>query len=201
MSSFPASARRVRDPRLASRDRLLALRESVLCFAPYGFRATWHHLIVSASVPRRLDDDPSALPRAVDELEQARLIWRAQSEAYAARRLREKAAGQRIPRRGDHWRGWAGLIAYCPDFEKHPAERLAVVVRRVIDAFEAGADPLAACRACGRPPAADAPCPGCGVDPVGPFARRPGLSVRTAHRWREVWLRTAVTRNPAHGAG
>ncbi|MFJ1761507.1 hypothetical protein ACIOD2_14395 [Amycolatopsis sp. NPDC088138] len=191
MTSFPAAARRVRDPGLASRERVLALRECVLCFAPYGFRATWHHLIVSANAPRRLDEDPRSLRRAVDELEQARLVWRAQSEDYAARRRREKAAGHRIASRADHWRSWAGLIAYCPDFEKHPTGRLAVVVRRVIAAYESGVDPSATCRACGWSLTADAPCPACGVDPAGPSARRPGLGLRTTHRWREVWQRTA----------
>lgn len=191
MTSFPAAADRVRDAGLASRDRLLALRECVLCFAPYGFRATWHHLIVSASVPRRLDDDPASLERAMDELAEARLVWRARSEDYAARRRREKAAGRRDAARADHWRSWAGLIAYCPDFEKHPTERLVVVVRRVIDAFESGVDPLVTCRACRWPLTADAPCPACGVDPAGPEASRPGIRVRTSFRWRAVWLRTA----------
>lgn len=192
MTSFPAAARRVHDAGLAPRDRLPALRECVLCFAPYGFRATWHQVIVSAGVPRRLDDDPSSLRRAVEEVEQARLVWRAQSEDYVARRRREKAAGHRIPRRADHWRGGAGLIAYCPDFEKHPTERLAIVVRRVIDAYDSGVDPSVTCRACGWSLNADTPCPRCGVDPAGPSMRRPGNSARTAHRWREVWLRTAT---------
>ena len=193
MTSFPAAARRVRDPGLTSRDRLLALRECVLCFAPYGFRATWHHLIVNARVPGRLDDDLSSLLRAVDEVEQARLVWRTMSEDYVARRRLEKAAGHRSPRRCDHWRSWDGMIAYCPDFEKHPTERLAIVVQRAIDAFDSGTDPLTTCCACGRPLDADAPCPGCGVDPAGPFAHRPGISARTADRWRDVWHRTATT--------
>ncbi|WP_410606793.1 hypothetical protein [Amycolatopsis sp. lyj-109] len=193
MTSFPAAARRVHDTRLASEDRLLALRDCVLCFAPYGFRATWHHLIVNARVPRRLDDDPSSLLRAVDEVEQARLVWQVMSEDYVTRRRREKAAGHRIPRPCDNWRSWAGLIAYCPDFEMHPTERLAVVVQRVIDAFDSGVDPQTRCCACGRLLDADAPCPDCGVDPAGPSAHRPGISVRTAYRWREVWHRTATT--------
>ncbi|SEF37469.1 hypothetical protein SAMN05421837_11429 [Amycolatopsis pretoriensis] len=191
MSSFPASADRVRDAGLASRDRLLALRECVLCFQPYGFRATWHHLIVSADVPRNLDDDPRSLTRAVDELEEARLVWRAQSEDYEARRRREKAAGRRDASRADNWRTWAGLVAYCPDLEKHPTERLVVVVRRVIAAYESGVDPLKTCRACGTQVTADTPCPDCGVDPAGPTANRPEIRVRTSFRWRAVWRRTA----------
>ncbi|MEU4218416.1 hypothetical protein [Actinoplanes sp. NPDC026623] len=57
MTSFPAQAQRVRDRGLPLRDRLLALRECVVHFGPYGFRATWHHLMVGAGVPRRLEDD------------------------------------------------------------------------------------------------------------------------------------------------
>jgi hypothetical protein len=192
VTGFPTAARRVRDIELASRERLLALRECVLRFPPYGFRATWHHLIVSASVPRRLDDDPLSLRHAVDELEQARLVWRAQSEHYAARRRREKAAGHRTPRRADQWPNWAGLIAYCPDFEKHPTERMAVVVQRVIAAYESGVDQLTTCRACGRSLTADTPCPRCGVDP-SPTSRRTEFHTRIAHhRWREVWQRSAL---------
>lgn len=133
----------------------------------------------------------SPLLRAVDELDEARLVWRAQSEDYAARRRREKADGRRDASRADNWRSWAGLIAYCPDVEKHPTERLVIVVRRVIAAYEAGVDPLVTCRACGSSLTADVPCPACGVDPAGPTADRPGIRVRTSYRWRAVWQRTA----------
>jgi hypothetical protein len=184
MTSFPAAARRVRDEGLTSRERLLALRECVLRFAPYGFRATWHHLIVSADVPRLLDDDPRSLNRAVDELEPARLVWLAQAEQYAERRQREKAAGRRAAGRGDSWRTGTGLIAYCPDFTRHPSEPLVVVMRRLIAAYESGS---ARCRACGTPPAADTPCPTCGVDRLN----RAGMAARTVYRWHEVWQRTA----------
>ncbi|GAA4011384.1 hypothetical protein GCM10022247_37230 [Allokutzneria multivorans] len=165
----------------------MALRECVKCFQPYGFRATWHHVIVSANVPRLLEDDLDSLVRAVDELEQARAVWRSKSEEHAALRRREKASGRRVPRRADPWHAWAGLVAYCPDFEKHPTERLDVVLRRVISAFESGVDLTAQCRACARALTEDAPCPDCGVDPVGPTAVR---RVGTVHRWREVWLRS-----------
>lgn len=172
-------------------DRLLSLRECVLRFAPYGFRATWHHLIVGAGVPRRLDEDPVALLRAVDEVEQARLVWLAHDEDYAARRRREKAAGRRVPSRADRWRCGDALIAYCPDFEQHPTGRLAVVVRRVIAAIESDTDLSATCRACGRELAENTPCHGCGVDPFGSFGFRVGMHARTAHRWREIWQQTA----------
>ncbi|MFD8499231.1 hypothetical protein [Amycolatopsis sp. NPDC059657] len=177
MTSFPAAARRVRDTGLARRDRVPALRECVLCFAPYGFRATWHHLVVG---------EDRSLVRMMDELEQARLVWLASEEAFVARRRREKAAGHRTPRRAEQWR--SALLAYCPDFEKHPTERLAIAVRRVIAAHESGAVRSALCFACGRTPATDIPCPDCGVDPLGPAARRSTGRPDTAHRWREVWL-------------
>ena len=192
MTSFPAVARRVRDVDLAWRDRLLSLRECVLRFAPYGFRATWHHLLTNADASGRLEDDPLSLLRAMDELEQARLIWLANSEDYATRRRREKAAGQRVPRRADGWHSHAWLIAYCPDFENHPTERLAVVVQRVIAAHESGTDPSVTCRACQRPLSEDIPCPDCGVDPRDLSALRPATYPDTAHRWRELWKRNSV---------
>jgi hypothetical protein len=192
VTGFLTSARRVRDTDLAARGRVLALRECVLRFPPYGFRATWHHLILSANVPTRIDDDPLSLRRAVDELEQARLVWQAHSADHLARRRLEKAAGRRTPSRADHWFHRAGLIAYCPDFRKHPTERLAVVVRRVIAAYEAGVDQWTTCRACGRSLTADYPCPGCGVDP-SPAARRPEFrTLVDHHRWREVWQRSPL---------
>lgn len=190
MTSFPAAARRVRDTDLAPRDRLLSLREGVLCFAPYGFRATWHHLVISADGSGEVDEGPLPLLRMVDELEEARFVWRAQAEDYIARRRREKAAGHRTPPRADQWRSRSGGIAYCPHFEKHPADRLAVVVRRVIAAYDSGVDPVVTCRACGQSLAADFPCPVCGVDPR-PDARRPEFrTLPVHHRWRELWLRS-----------
>jgi hypothetical protein len=192
VTSFLAVARQVRDLDLPWRNRLLSLRESVLRFAPYGFRATWHHLATSVSATGRFAEDPPSLLRAVDELEQARLLWLTKHEDYAARRRAEKAAGQRVPRRADRWHGNNWLIAYCPDFEHHPTERLAVVVRQVSAAHESGLDPLATCRACRRPLSEDLPCPGCGVDPRDLSPLRAPSHADTAHRWRELWLRNSV---------
>ena len=140
MSSFPAQAARVRDPGLPLPRRLLALRECVLRFAPYGFRATWHHLVVSAGLPVYLEVDPDSLIRAVDELEQARALWRAETNAFAARRRREKAEGRRQPRRHEGWHARPGLLAVCPDPEAHPRGPLATEVERLITARRAGAD-------------------------------------------------------------
>jgi hypothetical protein len=187
VTSFPAAARRVRERDRTPRDKLLALRECVLRFPPYGFRATWHHLVVSANVPSVLDDDLDSLLRAVDELAQARRVFTRYRAAHAARRRREKARGRRVPRGADRWLAVNAVIAYCPDFEKHPTGRLAVEVRRIIAAFEAEVDVSTTCRACGLGLTADAPCPRCGVDPSGVGARR-DIPAHRAHRWRELWL-------------
>jgi hypothetical protein len=164
----------------------------VVRFAPYGFRATWHHLLVSAGVPRRLEDDPASVVRALDELEAARRLWTQCVDAYAVRRSREKATGRRSPRRTERWYAGAGRLAYCPDPTSHPSEHLAVVVRRVIDAYGTGADWSATCPACGHGRSATEACPHCGVDPRGPTARLPDdVRSRIAFQWREIWKRTA----------
>ncbi|MEU4576845.1 hypothetical protein [Nonomuraea sp. NPDC023979] len=41
----------------------------------YGFRATWHHLVLAARIPKEVERDPAALARAVDELAAARSLW------------------------------------------------------------------------------------------------------------------------------
>ena len=192
MTSFPTQARRVRDSELLPQDRLLALRECVVHFAPYGFRATWHHLLLSAAIPRRLEDDPESLLRAVSELEEARCLWMAQSSAYAARRRQEKAMGRRTPHRIERWYSWAGRIGYCPDPTMHPRERLAVVVQRLIEAYSSGKDWSAACPICGHDRSEVEACAGCGVDPRGPAAVLPNdIRSRVAYQWRHIWHRTA----------
>ncbi|HEY2671321.1 MAG TPA: hypothetical protein VGJ07_13245 [Rugosimonospora sp.] len=192
MSSFPAQARRVRDPTLAPAQRLRALRECALHFAPYGFRATWHHLIVSARIPRRLDDDPQALVRAVDELERARRPVMSYAEAYVLRRRQEKAAGRRVSGEADPWNslGWCWL-AYCPDPEVHPHEPLVVVVQRLLDAHLAGTVDPGRCTVCGTERRPARACPTCGVHPGGPAARADsGVRASRAERWRRIWDRT-----------
>ncbi|TDO42307.1 hypothetical protein C8E87_6074 [Paractinoplanes brasiliensis] len=187
MTSFPAQARCVRDAQIPVQRRLYALRECALHCSPYGFRATWHHLVVFAGIPRHLDTDPESLVRAVLELEQARQVVLPRAAAYARQRRQEKSAGLRVPRSVVPWNswGWSG-IAYCPDPVHHPTGPLAAVVRRVLDGFASGED--AVCRACGterrRP---GRPCPTCGVHPDGPSSRW-----RTAHAaetWYRIWRR------------
>jgi hypothetical protein len=159
---------------------VLALRECVLCFAPYGFRATWHHLLAAGP----------ALPAALDELEEARHHWLARSENYATERRRAKAAGNRTPPRVDPWHSRPGLIAYCPDWENHPTERLRVVVNRAIAAYEAGTVNGSTCRACTQELTHDAACRHCGVQPPHELHVRTAGSLAKTHRWRELWQRT-----------
>ena len=95
MTSFLTHRTRVHDARLSLRRRHSALRTCITLFAPYGFRATYHHLTLSAAIPRRLEADPDALVRAVEELHEARVLWLARAEEYAAQRRAEKWAGRR----------------------------------------------------------------------------------------------------------
>ncbi|MBF9130235.1 hypothetical protein I0C86_14910 [Plantactinospora sp. S1510] len=189
MTSFPAQARRVRDSALSPQRRLYALRECTLHCAPYGFRATWHHLVVAARIPSRLTDDPDALVRAADELQRTRDVVLHRAQEYAALRHREKAAGRRTPRTPPPWNswGWSG-IAYCPDPEHHPTGPLVTVVRAVFHRYDAGVDVDRHCLACGtercRPGRA---CPTCGVHPDGPAAR--WRASRIEERWQRAWRR------------
>ncbi len=163
-------------------------------YGPYGFRATWHHLMVSAGVPQRLEDDPAALDRAVAELEEARMLWATARDAFAERRRQEKALGQRTPRRSERWYSWHGRIAYCPDATQHPRGRLAAVVRRVMDNYSTGADWSAMCPVCGcgRPEAEL--CSHCGVAPPDPvITLRSTSAQQSPNQWRQIWYRTAYT--------
>jgi hypothetical protein len=182
VTSFPSAARKAGDPEISVPNRLLALRESVARFCPYGFRATWHHVILNAEVPRRLADDPDSLRRAAAELVEARQIWMAHREAFAERRRREKAVGRRGPTFGDRWYSWGDRLAYCPDPAVHPRERLVVVVRRVMDAYLSGEDFSVFCPACGCMRPDDEPCPKCGVD-----TRKSLLRPVPVYRWRQIW--------------
>ncbi len=187
VSSFPSQAARVRDSRRPEQRRILALRECALHFAPYGFRATWHHLVVSAGIPVRLEDDPESLVRAVDEIEEARRLWLAEVGAYTTRRLREKAAGTRQPRRADGWRTAVPLLAFCPEPAIHPTERLITVVGRLISAYHAETMSPEVCPVCGTT-RTSLPCPHCGVCSWNPAAV--GWSVPPpALSWRLIWQR------------
>ncbi|MEV6344782.1 hypothetical protein [Actinoplanes sp. NPDC051851] len=199
MSSFPAQAAHVRNTGLPPRRRLLALRECVLHFAPYGFRATWHHLVLHAGIPVCLEADPASLTRALDELEDARRLWLTEARAFALRRRREKAAGRRTPGREESWHVSPGWLAWCPDPERHPAEPLPVVVDRLITAYRSGESPAGRCPACGtvRPPR---DCPQCGVTSWDPVGTRLPASRRTGLPWSLIWHR-AIRWDTTVGAG
>ena len=87
MTSFLTHRAHVHDARLPLRRRHSALRTCITLFAPYGFRATYHHLTLSAAIPRRLEADPDALVRAVEELHEARVLWLARAERGQQRPL------------------------------------------------------------------------------------------------------------------
>ena len=206
MSSFPAQADRVRNVGLPLRRRLLALRECVLHFAPYGFRATWHHLVLRAGVPVSLESDPDSLLRAVAELENARRLWLTEVQAFSLRRRQEKAAGRRQPGRDDAWYAWPQWLAFCPDPELHPTESLATVVARLITAYRSGVVPAYRCPACENtrlPPH----CPFCGARSWDPSAYprnsardQPPAPRRGSLPWPLIWHR-AVRRGTTAGGG
>ncbi|MEU1620021.1 hypothetical protein ABZ479_22310 [Streptomyces sp. NPDC005722] len=205
MAGFETHRRRVHDADLPVRARHNALRTCVVGFAPYGFRATYHHLCRSARIPVVLEDDPAALVRAVEELRSARRLRLADEAAYVTRRRREKDLGRRVPRPDGGWRdqrpGPEGSLAFCPDSEFHPCEPLPTVVGRVLaSAIPPGTD-SPRCRACGS----DAKtcswksglhvyrlCARCGVSlgsrPSDVDRRR--LAARSL-RWKELWKRAA----------
>lgn len=154
MSSFDTHRRRVHDEGLPAGVRHTNLRSCLVHFSPYGFRATYHHLCLSARIPTPVDRDPASLVRAVEELHHARRLWVESERAFAARRAASKARGFRQVAADESWRAWQRgwqNIAYCPDPRFHPTEPLAVVVERVLrsPAPPAGTRATPACRVCG----------------------------------------------------
>ena len=148
MSSFATHRRRVRDPALPLQRRMSNLRSCILCFAPYGFRAIYHHLTISARIPRDLTADPQSLVRAVEELHEARQLWLVGLERYAQRRRAEKRAGRRTASPSDPWRyAYQHVIAPSPDPQRHPAIPLPDFIRRQLAIADGAA--LAGCPYCG----------------------------------------------------
>lgn len=81
-----------------------ALRTCLTGFAPYGLRARCHHLTLSAAILRRWEADPDALSRAVEEAHEARVLWLARANEYAAQLRAEKQAGRRaVPNPRPWW--------------------------------------------------------------------------------------------------
>ncbi|MFF7700611.1 hypothetical protein [Streptomyces lydicus] len=203
MSSFATHRQRVHDTGRSARARHAALRTCVADFAPFGFRATYHHLCHRARIPAELAADPASLVRAVEELHAARRLWLADEAAFVARRRREKAAGMRRPTPGDRWRYRADAPAYCPDPEFHPTEPLPTVVRRLLAAPvpAGGAPPRSPCPVCGTGAGTVRwhsghfrylLCAGCGVSrDAQPTEADRAVRAAREERWREVWRRTA----------
>lgn len=204
MASFETHRRRVHDAGLSVRARHAAFRTCVVAFAPYGFRATYHHLCHSARIPADLGQDPASLVRAVEELHAARRQWLAGEAAFVARRRQEKALGLRHPRPDGSWwdqgRGAQGSLAYCPDPEFHPAGPLPEVVGRVLRSVVPPGSESPSCRACDGSGGAVRwgsghflyrLCARCGVS-LGADETATERSVLLAReeRWKGVWRRT-----------
>lgn len=153
MAGFRALAREVRDPHNNVALRRTSLRKCLERFAPYGHRATWHHLCVRTGMrPGDRDPDPARLVAALTELEEAREVWLAYEAEFAARRRREKHDGVRQPSPVDDWHRltWGGCeVVRCADPETHPSAPLPQVLRRVIAAMETPDGPRAGCPVCG----------------------------------------------------
>ncbi|MEV0263321.1 hypothetical protein AB0I49_18575 [Streptomyces sp. NPDC050617] len=176
MAGFRALAREVRNPRNSTALRRTSLRKCLERFAPYGHRATWHHLCSRAGLaPDDRGPDPARLIIALEELEEARAVWLAYEAEFAERRRREKHDGIRQPSAIDEWhrRTWGGCdIVPCATPLHHPTARLADVLRRMIAAMESG--PGDGCPVCSqgplewhddleRYPLSGPVCTGCGV--------------------------------------
>lgn len=145
MAGFRSLARQVRDPRCDPALRRYSLRKCLERFAPYGHRATWHHLCTRHRFgPEDRDADPARWVAALEELEEARAVWLAYERRFAERRRREKHLGLRRPAAVDEWhrraRGGIGMPG-CLDPGGYAAAPLGEVLRRLIAALESGPGP------------------------------------------------------------
>ncbi|MFE1550782.1 hypothetical protein [Streptomyces sp. NPDC058718] len=193
------------DTRLPLRRRHSALRTCITLFAPYGFRATYHHLTLSAAIPRRLEADPDALVRAVEELQEARVLWLARAEEYAAQRRAEKRAGRRaVPNPRPWWlrSRWDGPDrAWHQDPSRHPSLRLSGYVRRQ-NAILDGAEPPG-CPACGDEELRVLSstghgwielCRGCAWELAPcPCGRRHRFALKIPLTWNGIWKRAHMS--------
>ncbi|MBO0517506.1 hypothetical protein, partial [Streptomyces beijiangensis] len=126
MAGFRALAQQVRDPGRDPSQRRQALRKCLERFAPYGHRATWHHLCASNGFsPDDREPDPALLIAALEELEEARSVWLAYESEVAARRRREKHDGIRKPTSLDEWHRltWGGRSLLPCDPSAPPSPR------------------------------------------------------------------------------
>jgi hypothetical protein len=150
MAGFRSLAEHVRDPGIVTPQRRTALRKCVEKFAPYGHRATWHHLCARVGIGTAdRQPDPARLVTALAELAEARAVWLAYDVEFAARRKCEKQAGIRRPSALDDWHRctWGGCgVAWCDDPLRHPTAPLPDVMRRLISALQS--EPGTACPVC-----------------------------------------------------
>lgn len=203
MAGFRSLARQVRDPRSDLALRRYSLRKCLERFAPYGHRATWHHLCARHGIgPEDRSPDPARLTRALEELEAARAVWLGYEAGFAERRRREKHDGLRRPGAFDDWHRltWGGYgVARCDDPAVHPSQPLSEVLGRLIRALEA--EPGTACPVCAqngivwRPdldtePGAGPVCTGCGIVVPRPVLTDEALA--RAHRTRRRDLASAA---------
>ncbi|WP_432075501.1 hypothetical protein [Streptomyces wuyuanensis] len=199
MAGFRSLARQVRDPRCDLALRRHSLRKCLERFAPYGHRATWDHLCSRHGIaPEDRSPDPARLVAALGELEEARAVWLVYERDFAERRRREKHDGLRRPGSFDDWhrRTWGGNgIVRCADPGVHPADPLAVVLRRLITALEAA--PSAVCPVCAerrivwrqdldREPWSGPVCSGCGIVVPRPVLTHEALRAAMRARGREL---------------
>ncbi|GAB3672052.1 hypothetical protein GCM10028832_45110 [Streptomyces sparsus] len=142
MAGFRALAAQVRDSSRTPGERRQALRKCLERFAPYGHRATWHHLCARAGFgPDDRGPDPARLVAALEELEEARAVWLAYEAEFARRRKQQKHFGIRQPTAPDAWhrRTWGGRALLPVDTpEAAPRSPLALVLRGLISANQAG---------------------------------------------------------------
>lgn len=206
MSSFATHRARVHDTGLPAYRRLSALRTCLLVFAPYGLRATYDHLVLSAGIPADLDQDPESLARAVEELHAARLLWMPVQARHAEHRRNEKRAGRRKPDRPQAppiWsRGWELPGYRCPDPRRHPVIPLPEVVAHSISRTAPG--DVGRCPLCGGSRTvgwddglvAYDLCRHCGIALTArPSARDREQRLAVHRQWKQIWHRT--DRDPA----
>lgn len=141
MAGFRALATQVRDPDREASQRRQALRKCLERFAPYGHRATWHHLCANAGLdPDERSPEPQRLLAALEELEEARSVWLSYEREFAKRRKHQKHFGIRQPTAPDVWHRntWGGRsLVRIKEPTLAPRTRLAVALRRLIVAMEA----------------------------------------------------------------
>uniref|UniRef100_A0AAU2JJ93 Uncharacterized protein n=1 Tax=Streptomyces sp. NBC_00049 TaxID=2903617 RepID=A0AAU2JJ93_9ACTN len=204
MTSFATHRLRVHDTASPPHRRLSALRTCLTEFAPYGLRATYHHLCLGAGIPRDLDEDPESLVRAVEELHEARQVWLDALATWQVGRRAQKRAGVRRPVPPQP----SGRL-YWPDAEFHPEGRLADVMPGVMRGrldFDGHQGRDGSCPVCEADPGTvecdrdgygiHTLCAGCGLGlgrrPAEPADVQQRVEVRCAsHRpWHLIWSRS-----------